>query len=118
MLLLQIRSVLPNSGPVSQLVYLGGSRLSNNYDDYESIHLGDGVCETRNEEDYTHYDLAYYSSLWHIRCRSTEKRAGGWNATMIRRGVYGRTWNHSQSLYPLHDWSLGMYELFPGIVIT
>lgn len=109
-----MRDILPKSGPVSSIIELGGSRLTSNYQRYNSILLGNGVCETRSGEDNTAYGVSYRNSLLYIKCQTTEERAGGWNSSMVLQGYSGRTWNHSQALYPVHDWSLAMYELFPG----
>lgn len=108
---MQITNIIPNSGPLSSLVEFTGYRLSSNPDNIDSVFLGSSVCETRDNEDNTLYGLAYR----YVRCQSTEKRAGPWNGTVVLKGSSGRTWNHSQSLYPMHDWSLAMYDLFPGI---
>ena len=109
-----MRDIQPKSGPVSSLIELGGYRLTSNYMRYHSILLGDGICKARSEEDNTVYGPAYRNSLLYIKCQTTEKRTGGWNATMVLQGSSGRTWNHSQGLYPMHDWSLAMYEIYPG----
>lgn len=110
-----MRSILPRSGPISSLVALGGSRFSGNLDSYESVMLGNSVCETRRKEDNSRFGFSYLNSLRYITCRSTEERAGAWNGSLVIQGANGRTWNHSQALYPVHDWSLAMYELFPGM---
>lgn len=108
-------SIVPNSGPVSAIVELGGNRLSGNPDHYASVFLGNSICNVRNEQDNDRYGLTYRNSLHYLKCHSTERRAGGWNGSMVQLAYYpGKTWNHSQSLYPVHDWSLAMYELFPG----
>jgi hypothetical protein len=99
---------------VSALVQLGGYRASGDLNRYESVTLGNGICETWNSESNSHYGFAYHNSLRYLKCRSTEERAGAWNGSFILQGNSGRTWNHSQALYPVHDWSLAMYELFPG----
>lgn len=107
---------MPRSGPVSALVELGGYRTSGNRDNYESrsVTLGKSICDTRSGESNHHYGLVWRNSLRYVKCRSTEERAGAWNGSMTLRGASGRTWNHSQALYPVYDWSLAMYELFPG----
>lgn len=101
---------------MSAVVELGGYRTSGNYDRYESnsIRLGQNICEIRNREDNVYYGMSSRYSLRYVRCLSTEQRAGALNATMVLTGSSGCTWNHSQSLYPVHDWSLAMYELFPS----
>ena len=106
---------MPRSGPVSALVELGGYRTSGNLDHYTSVTLGNGICETRNRESNRRYGFAYRNSLRYLRCRSTELKAGAWNGSMTLQWASGTTWNHSQALYPVHDWSLAMYELFPGM---
>ena len=105
---------MPSSGPASAIVELGGRRFSGNIDQFESVMLGNSICETRRKEDNNHYGFSYRNGLQYIMCQSTEKRAGAWNVSLVLQGVRGRTWNHSQALYPVHDWSLAMYELFPG----
>lgn len=100
------------------MVELGGYRTSRNYNTYSSVLLGEGVCETRNKETNRHFGMAYRNSLTYVKCLSTERRAGPWNASMVLSGSSGRTWNHSQSLYPMYDWSLAMYEIFPGMDLT
>lgn len=109
-----MRDIQPKSGPVSATIEMGGSRLSWNYDRYESIMLGNGVCETRSREDNARLGIRNWNSLLYVLCRTTEERAGGWNGSMVLQGYSGRTWNHTQALYPVHDWSLAMYEVFPG----
>ena len=106
---------MPRSGPASAMVELGGTRLSGNLDHYESVTLGNSVCEMRRKEDNVYHGFSFRNSLRYVRCQSTERRAGAWNGSMVLQGVRGRTWNHSQALYPMHDWSLAMYELFPGM---
>ena len=106
--------MLPKSGPVFGTIDMGGSAIPNDPTRFESVQLGASVCETRDLSTNEHYPVFWQSSLLHVRCRSTEQRAGSVNASMIISGHRGRTWNHSQSLYPMHDWSLGMYEIYPG----
>ena len=114
-------SIVPNSGPVSAIVELGGHRLSGNPDHYASseVFLGNSICNVRNEQDSTRYGLTYRNSQRYLKCHSTEKRAGAWNGSLVHLAYHpGKTWNHSQSLYPVHDWSLAMYELFPGTYLA
>ena len=84
-----------------------------NYKYYEHFFVGGTVCEIRNQTTNDHYGIRWRWPLLLVKCMVTEQRAGGWNASMIHTWK-GRTWNHSQALYPMHDWSLAMYELFPG----
>ena len=110
-------SIVPNSGPVSAIVELGGNRMSMNFDDYasDSVFLGNSICNIINEHSNTHYGITNRNSQRYLKCLSTERRAGAWNGSLVQLDYYpGKTWKHSQSLYPVHDWSLAMYELFPG----
>lgn len=71
------------------------------------------MCELRDENN-KQYGIRSKWPLLSVRCLSTEVKAGGWNASTSISGTSGQTWNHSRSLYPMFDWTLAMYELFPG----
>lgn len=84
------------------------------YKYYEQFYVGGAVCEVRNSTKNDHFGVRWRWPLHLIKCLVTEQRAGGWNASLVINHWRGRTWNHSQALYPMHDWSLAMYELYPG----
>lgn len=113
-IILQIRTVEPKSAPLGSLVEIGGYRMYWNYKYYEHFYLGGALCEIRNETKNDHFGIRWRWPLHHIKCLITERQAGGWNASVTINRNRGRTWNHSQALYPMHDWRLAMYELFPG----
>jgi len=96
---------------------MGGSSIPNDRTRFESAQLGASVCETRDLSTNQQYPLFWTNSFLHIKCRSTEQRAGAVNASMIINGHRGKTWNHRQSLYPVYDWSLAMYEIYPGELV-
>ena len=48
-----------------------------------------------------------FCEVYHHRATSKE----GDGTHLLDRGT---SWNHSEALYPMHDWRLAMYELFPG----
>ena len=84
------------------------------YDNYGPFFLGGQVCNTRNPETNQHYGIRWRSSLRFVPCVPAESQAGGWNASVTVENSRGLTWNHSSALYPMFDWKLAMYELFPG----
>ncbi len=109
----QLWKVEPNSGPVGTVVEIGGYRLTWNYNSYGQIYIGDQVCDLR-DSDNAQYGIRSLWGLIYVKCLTTEVRAGGWNGSTTISGASGKTWNHSRALYPMFDWTLGMYELFPG----
>lgn len=110
---MQIWNLDPRSGPVGALVEIGGYRFTWSYNSYSQFYVGDQVCELRNSVN-ARYGIRYTWPLYYVKCLATELRAGAWNASTMISGASGRTWNHSQALYPMFDWSLAMYEIFPG----
>ena len=112
--ILQIRTVEPKSAPLGSLVEVGGYRMYWDYKLYEQFYVGGAVCEVRNSTKNDHFGIGWRWPLHLVKCLVLEQRAGGWNASVIINYWRGRTWNHSQALYPMHDWSLAMYELYPG----
>lgn len=85
------------------------------YNHYDNFYVGDAVCELRNETKNDHFGIRWRWPLHLVRCAVREQITGGWNASVIINHWRGRTWNHSQALYPMHDWTLAMFELFPGV---
>ena len=110
----QIRTVEPKSSPLGSLVEVGGYRMFWDYKHYEQFFVGREVCELRNKVDNDHYGIRWRWPLHLVKCLVSEQLTGGWNASVTINHWRGRTWNHSQALYPVYDWSLAMYELFPG----
>lgn len=113
--LLQIWKVSPSSGPVGTRVEVGGYRFSGNYDSYNQFFIGNSVCALRDPQTNVRFGIRTKWPLRYVKCLTSEIVAGGWNATSVLNSARGRTWNHSQSLHPMHDWSLAMYELYPGM---
>ena len=109
----QLWNVEPSSGPVGTIVEIGGYRFTWNYNSYGQFYIGGQVCDLR-DLDNAQYGIRYVWGLLHVKCLTTEVKAGSWNASTTISGASGRTWNHSRALYPMFDWMLGMYELFPG----
>ena len=79
---------------------------------YEQFFVGREVCELRNKTDNSHLGIRWRWPLYLVKCLVSEQLTGAWNASVNH--WRGRTWNHSQALYPMYDWSLAMFELFPG----
>ena len=103
------------------------------YKYYEQFFVGGEICEIRNGTTNEHFGIRWrwpvhlingttndHFDIWWrwpvhlIKCLVTEQQAGGWNASVTLNHWRGKTWNHSQALYPVYDWSLAMFELYPG----
>ncbi len=110
---MQVWSIDPSSGPIGTVVEIEGYRFTWDYNAYSQFYLGEQVCELRDENN-NQYGIRSKWPVLSVKCLSTEVWAGGLNATTSITGSSGRTWNHSRSLYPMFDWTLAMYELFPG----
>ena len=111
---MQVWSVVPKSGPIGSVVEIGGYRFKGNLVNYERLFVGGYICDTRNPTNNKLYGTRWAWPLYYIKCRITEQRVGGWNASAIVLSQRGNTWNHSEALYPMYDWKLAMYELYPG----
>jgi hypothetical protein len=96
-------------------VEIGGYRFYGNLDNYERFFIGGYICDTRDPTTNRQYGLRWKWPLLYIKCRITEPQVGGWNATAIVSSSRGMTWNHTEAMYPVHDWNLAMYELYPDI---
>ena len=95
-------------------VEVGGYRFTWNYNDYNHFFIGNSVCALRDSQTNRQLGIRSKWPLLYVTCLTSETLAGGWNATTVLNGARGRSWNHSQALYPVHDWNLAMYELYPG----
>ena len=105
---------MPNSGPLNSIVEIGGYRFHGTLDFYERFFIGGYICDTRDPTTNQQYGIRWKWPLLYIKCRITEQQVGGWNATAIVSRTRGTTWNHTEAVYPVHDWDLAMYELYPG----
>ena len=107
--------MVPSSGPLGSVIEIGGYRFHGSLNSYERLFLGSSICDPRAPGTNAQYGIR---RVWHLRyakCIVTEQQVGGWNASAILTAGYrGASWNHSEALYPMHDWKLAMYELYPG----
>jgi len=107
--------VVPSSGPIESIIEIGGYRFQSYLNYYERLFLGGSTCDLRAPGTNYQYGTRWRWPLRYVKCITTEQQVGGWNASaIITVGASGNSWNHSQALYPMHDWKLAMYELFPG----
>ena len=84
-----------------------GTRFPNSLDRYDKIFIGDKLCDPRDPETNEYYG-------GRVKCHVTAVEAGGVNATLNVTLNRGTAWAYSPSLYPGPDWTLSMFELFPG----
>ena len=112
----QVRAVVPSSGPLGSVIEIGGYRFQSSLNRYERFFLGGSICDPRAPGTNAQYGGRWRWPLYYAKCITTEQQVGGWNASAFLRAGYSRgaSWNHSEALYPMHDWKLAMYELFPG----
>ena len=108
---------MPSSGPIGSIIEIAGYVYSfqNYLEHYERLFLGSSTCDPRAPGTNDPYGIRTRWPLRLVKCITTEQQVGGWNASAIQTaGDRGTSWNHSEALYPMHDWRLAMYELFPG----
>ena len=114
-----MRAVVPSSGPIGSIIEIGGDRyhFHTTLSNYQRLFLGGSTCDPRAPGTNDHYGTRWRWPLRYVKCITTEQQVGGWNASaIITIGATsrGNSWNHSEALYPMHDWKLAMFELFPG----
>ena len=125
----QVQAVIPDAAPVGSLVEVVGIYLYGNeyYDNYQSIYIGNQLCELRDPITNDHYGIELKSGRHHVTCLVTEQMPGSYNASVLinyddRINVKmdsghlqrGKSMNHSTSLKLDHTNRLSMIELFPG----
>ncbi len=119
--ILQVRDVLPSSGPVDSLIEVGGYRFRTgdfaSY--YKYIYLGNQICDFWNNDTNSAnvYGGRWLNGLYYIKCRIVEQIPGAWNASAVLTTWSGKTWNHSLAMKLDHNGQLSMFELYPGIRI-
>ena len=104
---------------------------SENYDNYQSIYVGNNLCELRDPITNSYYGISHRSGYRSVKCLVTEQIPGSYNASVFinyddRINVKmdsghlqrGKSLNHSASLKLDHTNRLSMIELFPGTVTT
>ena len=110
----QMYEVVPKSGPIHSLIQLEGYNFPDGvFESYDRFFVGDAICGTRDHVTNQLYGSVWAGSLYLISCLANALQVGGVNATALIAGT-GASWNHSQALYPGPDWSLVMYEVYPG----
>ena len=121
--------MIPDAAPIGSLVEVVGIYLYGNdyYDHYQSIYIGNRLCELRDPITNDHYGIELKSGRHHVTCLVTEQMPGSYNASVFinyddRTNVKldrdhlqrGKSMNHSTSLKLDHTNRLSMIELFPG----
>jgi len=107
-------------------IYFYGSDY---YDNYQSIYIGNHLCELRNPVNNSYYGIELRSGRHHVKCLVTEQIPGSYNTSVFinyndRINVMmdgghlqrGKSLNHSTSLRVDHNNRLSMIELFPGTI--